>query len=478
VNGSRGTPRVALIVDHPQRDLAGVVLTAFELCQRGVTCYLVPLNLQERETWALAPDFVLLNYARIGNERFARQLTEARIPFGVLDTEGGVWPEEDTYLNLFWRDAALLRELRCACMWGPHLGNLVVERGILSHGQVTITGCPRFDFYHPTWRPVWNGTAELAAPRILVNTNFSMRNPRFATVEQNVAQARSYGSSDASIRSYLDAERQAIDGMIALTQDLARDYPESEIVVRPHPFENPEIYERRFAGLKRVSVDNSQPVQPEICRAAVVIQRSCTTGLEAALAGVPTLSPQWVPAPALMPVAEMVSVPCDSYSELRTELDAIFSGYYQVSARLRQAVESVTHDWFLSTDGQAHQRVCDAVMGSVGGGPPVDQERCEQFLYGLNGGGVRSPRDFGQAVRHWLHIAPDFSFRRMRQIATRNKPGKSLDLDEVRSLIVRMERVRKHDGRSATTVTAALARDRNQYIRRFLGESVVLMGDG
>jgi len=55
----------------------------------------------------------------------------------------------------------LLRELRCACMWGPHLGNLVVERGILSHGQVTITGCPRFDFYHPTWRPVWNGTAEL-----------------------------------------------------------------------------------------------------------------------------------------------------------------------------------------------------------------------------------------------------------------------------------------------------------------------------
>jgi hypothetical protein len=27
-------PRIAIIVDHPQRDLAGLVLTAFRLCRR------------------------------------------------------------------------------------------------------------------------------------------------------------------------------------------------------------------------------------------------------------------------------------------------------------------------------------------------------------------------------------------------------------------------------------------------------------
>jgi hypothetical protein len=66
-------PRVALVVDHPQRDLGGLVLIALELCRRGVHVHLVPLNLQEQELWALTPDLVVLNYVRPGNDRLARQ---------------------------------------------------------------------------------------------------------------------------------------------------------------------------------------------------------------------------------------------------------------------------------------------------------------------------------------------------------------------------------------------------------------------
>src|SRR5262245_61391564 len=98
--GLMHTPHIALIVDHPQRDLAGLVLTAFDLCQRGAICHLVPLNLQRTEIWALAPDFVLLNYLRRSNEQFARQLVKSRIRFGLLDTEGGVWATADEYLEL------------------------------------------------------------------------------------------------------------------------------------------------------------------------------------------------------------------------------------------------------------------------------------------------------------------------------------------------------------------------------------------
>ena len=66
--------RVALLVDNPYRDLPGLVLVATRLCQEGVICYLVPFNLQGSEIWALAPDFVLLNYLRTVNEGFAHQL--------------------------------------------------------------------------------------------------------------------------------------------------------------------------------------------------------------------------------------------------------------------------------------------------------------------------------------------------------------------------------------------------------------------
>src|SRR5437870_5118836 len=80
--------RVVLIVDNIHRDLPGLLLVAMRLCRYGATCYLVPFNLRESETWALAPDFVLLNYLRKRNEVFARRLMDAGIQVGVLDTEG------------------------------------------------------------------------------------------------------------------------------------------------------------------------------------------------------------------------------------------------------------------------------------------------------------------------------------------------------------------------------------------------------
>jgi len=46
-------PRIALIVDHPQRDLAGLVLTAFEFCQNGAVGHLVPAADRGRGIWAL-----------------------------------------------------------------------------------------------------------------------------------------------------------------------------------------------------------------------------------------------------------------------------------------------------------------------------------------------------------------------------------------------------------------------------------------
>ncbi len=475
-NGGRGRgPRIALIVDHPQRDLGGLVLTAFELCQRGAVCYLVPLNLQDREVWALAPDFVLLNYARVPNEGFARKLAAAGIPFGYLDTEGGVWPDPSMYLGLLWRDHELLRQLRCACMWGPQMANVVVERELLARAQVAVTGCPRFDFYHPAWRSVMSDSGERAAARILVNTNFSMSNPRFATVEQNIAQAREEGLADATVAAAMEAESEAIEAMIVLVRDLVRDFPDSDIVLRPHPFESPEPYRRGLAGLARVTIDNAQPVQVEICRAAVVIQRSCTTALEAGLAGVPTLSPQWMPAPLLMPAAELVSVPCGSYGELRAELDEIMAGRHEPPARVRRAIASVTNDWFLCADGRAHERVSDVVIQAADGQRSVDRARCERFLYGLDDAGARGPGKVGRAVRHRLGIPPDFSFRQLRLVARQNKPGKSLDVGAVRSLLQRIERVRSGTGARAHAVTAAPAH--SHYLRRFLGESVALTCD-
>jgi len=324
-------PRVALVLDHPQRDLAGLVLTAFELCQRGVTCHLVPLNLVEREVLALAPDLVLLNFVRPGVDRLARTMKDVGIRFGFLDTEGAVWERLESYTELLWSDPALLQATHPACLWGTRMAEHLIQRGTFSDDQVRVTGCPRFDFYHPSLRSVLvreeDGSGAKRGGRILINTNFSITNPRFSTVEGNVRQFKvDFGWSDERVAEYLELERCAIDGMIALAANLARDYPGAEIVLRPHPFENAARYESALDGLANVRINASGPVQPQIAMADVVIQRSCSTAVEAGLASTPALSPRWVPSPVDIPMSESVSVPCASYAAMRECMDAILAG--------------------------------------------------------------------------------------------------------------------------------------------------------
>jgi hypothetical protein len=58
---SRQRPLVAMVVDHPQRDLPGVVIVAADLAAAGCDVVLVPLNLLAAEVFSLAPDLVVLN---------------------------------------------------------------------------------------------------------------------------------------------------------------------------------------------------------------------------------------------------------------------------------------------------------------------------------------------------------------------------------------------------------------------------------
>lgn len=405
-------PHVAFVVDHPARDLGGLVLTAATLAQAGVVCHLVPLNLVQGQLWALAPDLVVLNYARPGNAPLARALLDAGIRIAVLDTEGAAWEDCDAYGELLWTDPALLGALSVACMWGPTLARHLVTRGLLTEGQVAVTGCPRFDFYHPRWRRVATEGRNGTRPCLLINTNFSFSNPRFASAARNWEQMeRELGLSADRLTALRDAETQALHGMISLARNLARDFPDCDVVLRPHPFEDPAPYVAGCPDGQGVTVDGSGPIQARLLQARAVIQRSCSTAAEAAMAGVPTLSPQWLPAPLLIPFAEAVSTPCGTYDGLRGVLQQIVSGSFDPAAQAG-AAERVLPDWFGPLDGQAHQRVADAIRGHLPGKRLVDMRRCATHLYQLDGQPRATGARLAAHVRYALRLSPAWSFRR------------------------------------------------------------------
>jgi len=469
------------MMDHPQRDLAGLLLVAFDLCQHGVTCHIVPANLQNKEIWALEPDFVLLNLFRRGNEKLARHLVEAGIPFGLLDTEGGVWESLESYRELLWTDGELLKRAACVCNWGPKMAEYTTREGIFTREQTTVTGCPRFDFYHPTWRPVLadrTGSSTGAEPgTILINTNFSITNSRFVSLETNIEQFRSgYGWSDEKINTVVDAEQQAVQETIRLAGKLANDYPHRKIVLRPHPFENQEVYRQRLGHFENLEINLTGPVQPQIYRALVVIQRSCTTGIEATFAGVPTLSPRWIPAPYEMPTVEAVSVPCATYRDIRSSLDAILDGSYQPTAELKEEIGTTIHQWFLGLDGRSHERVSSVILGLLKQRSQIDRRLCSRFLYELDGARQRSRADLSRHLRYNLRLSPDWSFRRMRIVPNRRWVGtdKYFGVTEVRELVSRIADVARAQGRAPQPISVEAANERGDYSNKYFGYSITM----
>lgn len=476
---TRARPRVALVVDHPKRDLAGLVLTAVDLCARGAEVQLVPLNLQEPELWALAPDLVLLNYARPGNDELARRLLEAGIRIGVLDTEGGVWEDCHAYSGLFWRDHELLKQLSFACMWGPRMAEHLVAEGLLAAEQIAVTGCPRFDFYAPSWRGVFGDASSSARPLLLINTSFSAGNPRFATAARNRDRLQAeLGMTAERLEAYLAAERAAVAGMATLARDLAGDFPGCEIVLRPHPFENPAPYEEALGQCAGVSVDSTGPVQPWIFRAVAVIQRSCSTAIDAALAGVPTLSPQWIPAPALVSVAEAVSQPCMSYEALAGELHRILATAASPPAE-SAAANPILTDWFFRCDGLSHHRVGEVVSAHLPAIRRVSESRCRRRMYGIGPGTARLRQRAAARVRYFFRLSPAQPFRRHQTPAAErwDQSDKRFAAGDVVALVSTIQAAMRRQGREVRPIAVATTGDLElDHGRDF--RSVVLWPEG
>lgn len=485
------TKRVALVVDNPYRDLPGLVLVAFRLCQAGVTCYMVPFNLQGSEIWPLAPDFVLLNYLRRTNERFARTLVQARIPFGVLDTEGGVLTKLENYALTMAEDADVRSLAGCFCCWGPRLAEHACQTGWYTREQVTVTGVPRFDFYVEPWRQVALQMASYGhrykSNSILINGNFPLANPGFQSPEAEVEMyVKRFGYSRDLVVGSQQRQHRTMCELTALTNRLAQRLPSVTFVYRPHPFERKESYEQLLKPHPNLHLVKDGTVDGWILRSKAVVQRSCSTAIEAGLAGVPALSPAWIPAAHEVPAAEAVSLQYGSEDELVEALEAILAGRFETPASIREQLEEVVHDWFFQIDGRAHERVADCILQSL---PAKDERQLTKLRDFANRSHQqrRSVRSVtSAALRKLLGLPGNWSFRRWAIVPPTvpvkppwEQSGKYYDADQVRVLIDAIQACAQNGSeRPLRKVRVQSAQERGDYHFGYLqGRSVAVLPD-
>jgi surface carbohydrate biosynthesis protein len=209
---------------------------------------------------------------------------------------------------------------------------------------IHITGNPRNDMLRPEMRAFYESDVEeirnVYGEFILVNTNFNHVNS-FSPVQnlfqpvKNLGEEAVFGKAARGMtREYAeglrDHKQAVLENFQRLIPALEQTFPNYTIIVRPHPTESQDIYNRIAAQCERVRVTNEGNVVPWLMATKAVILNGCTTGVEAYVMGVPAISYR-TPVNdfydhGFYRLPNLLSHQCFDFEELRRTLSKILAG--------------------------------------------------------------------------------------------------------------------------------------------------------
>lgn len=217
-----------------------------------------------------------------------------------FDTEGAIYPgDEARWKEILYQrlDPRHLDGEDYVCTWGEFQRDAYRALEPACASNIHATGHPRFDLYRRRWRGYYARDASRLRARhgefLLINTNLGRANnrmgPDFVFSAYNGYQADDVVRRMQTIEDWAHQNEQ-LTHYVRLVHRLHLVFPETKVIVRPHPSEDPAFYERVFQGIANVLVLHDGPVGPWLMAARCMIHDGCTTGVEAHLADVPIIN--------------------------------------------------------------------------------------------------------------------------------------------------------------------------------------------
>jgi surface carbohydrate biosynthesis protein len=276
---------IGLIVDHPKRDLAGLVLVAHHLASMKLRSALVPMYQQGIDIPLLKASPVLVNYARENNRAVLQGYARQQRSVAVLDAEGGVLSKSGARSPENWarytHEGGMAPLITRYFFWGAVVRDAFLANDVLPPEKTIVTGCARYDLCSGQWRST---LGEEAADYLLVNTNFSLVNPLLSSGEAAVkATFKSVGHADEFIDELYSDTMVVFRRFLGEIRRIIATHRSERFVLRPHPFEKSKIYEEHLEGLANVRIDPRGDVLTAISRAKAVIHVNCGSAIEANL---------------------------------------------------------------------------------------------------------------------------------------------------------------------------------------------------
>lgn len=321
--------------------------------------------------------------------------------------------------------------------WGADNVGLFERCPHYSGAPIHATGNPRVDLMRPELRGYFDADVHAIRDRfgdfILINTNFGTVNHRIERLGWlSAAEAAADGAAFHDFKIATAKHRLAVfRAFQEALPVLSRAFPERSIVVRPHPLENQQKWERAAAGHENLHVVHEGNVVPWLLAASAVVQNNCTTGIEAHLLGRPVVSYRPVVSEqADSPFIAALTHEAGGVAELCDRLREICSGKLGLAERPGQ--RELLEQRIAALQGRlASDRIVDALEASEASGERTPPPGALRFARGCAETWVRVGE---KRVRSWIP-----GDKNSRSYQVQRFPG--LATDDVRERVARFGRL-------------------------------------
>jgi surface carbohydrate biosynthesis protein len=286
---------VILPCETKSREFESKLLLACVLAERGWRCIVGSRNDIHLQLHRFPQSTYLGKDVRFSSAKVLRILRLLGHRFVAMDEEAQFFLSHESYRTKRVDDYVFSRA-EALFAWGPDNAAAWQEAKSYAGAPIYITGNGRIDLLRPEFAKLYAAPVDALRKTygrfVLFNTNFGSINHFLANLSTNVAENETSSVSRAHDNGYLLHRRKILNAFAEVMPDLALQFPDTTFVLRPHPGESVESWEKILSGRKNFFVKKEGSVIPWLLAADVLVHNGCTTGLEAYVLRRPVISYQ------------------------------------------------------------------------------------------------------------------------------------------------------------------------------------------
>lgn len=282
-------------VETQVREFDAKLLLSCVAAEAGFSVYLGSQTQIHKAITALPRSVYLSKDVRTSKERMFSIMKQLGHRIIAWDEEGLVrYPSYHYFKTRTSSDA--IREIDAFFAWGDDDAEVMKTHADFGSIPIYKTGNPRVDLLRPELQVFHQAEAESLrqtyGPFILINTNFGHSNHflskyTIATPDGETNEKVLEENWDDDVARYRNA---MYDAFLEMIPELGKAFPDTTIILRPHPSESHASWQQAAEGCPNIKVIHEGPVVPWLMAADVLVHNGCTTAVENFLLGKPSVT--------------------------------------------------------------------------------------------------------------------------------------------------------------------------------------------